>query len=99
MHDLFDHKGVNNSRSISTRACACYNQGICDPYTGSCICPSGFLGRQCEQAQCKITNTEYPLFCIFYCLPQRLHYVIMLFAETAEYAIYSHQLFPLVGVC
>lgn len=57
MNDLFNYKGNNNSSSIS--ACACYNQGICDPYTGSCICPSGFLGQQCEQSECRITKYRY----------------------------------------
>jgi hypothetical protein len=51
-------KEVNNSRSISTKACACFNQGICDPYTGLCICPSGFIGQQCEQLARKIKKTE-----------------------------------------
>ncbi|CAF4128946.1 unnamed protein product [Rotaria sordida] len=53
--NLFVHfivgQNVNNSRSIISKTCGCYNQGICDPYTGSCICPSGYLGRQCEQLE------------------------------------------------
>lgn len=59
INDLFDYKETNNSRSISTRACGCYNQGICDPYTGLCICPSGFLGQQCEQLARKIKKNFY----------------------------------------
>jgi len=58
INDLFDYKETNNSRSISTKACACFNQGICDPYTGLCICPSGFIGQQCEQLARKIKKTE-----------------------------------------
>jgi hypothetical protein len=62
MNHLFNYKGVNNSQSISTRACGCYNQGVCDLYTGSCICPSGFLGQQCEQLQYKIKNMAFDDF-------------------------------------
>ena len=40
-----------HNEEIASKACACYNQGICDPQTGSCICPAGFLGQQCEQSQ------------------------------------------------
>ncbi|UJR28696.1 hypothetical protein I4U23_009925 [Adineta vaga] len=40
-----------SAQEIASKACACYNQGICDAYTGECICPAGFLGRQCEQSQ------------------------------------------------
>ncbi|CAF3598528.1 unnamed protein product [Adineta steineri] len=36
---------------LSTKVCACYDQGICDSYTGSCICPAGFIGRQCGQLE------------------------------------------------
>ncbi|CAF4589760.1 unnamed protein product [Rotaria sp. Silwood1] len=45
-------QSANNNRSIISKACACYNQGICDPVTSSCICPSGFLGQQCERLEC-----------------------------------------------
>ncbi len=86
---------MNNSRSLSTKACACYNQGICDRYTGLCICPSGFIGQQCEQLQCKI---ERKLFSYFCCIFQQLLYVIMLYAKIQEYVISSHQQFRLVGV-
>ncbi|CAF4077353.1 unnamed protein product [Rotaria sp. Silwood2] len=44
-------QSVNNSRSIVSKACGCYNQGICDPNTGLCICPSGFVGQQCEKLE------------------------------------------------
>jgi len=43
---------VNNIRSISTKACACLNQGVCDSSTGLCICPSGYSGQQCERLEC-----------------------------------------------
>ncbi len=69
---------------ISPKACACYNQGICDSYTGLCICPSGYLGQQCERLECEI---EYffndNIFCVF---QQRL-YVIILFAKIPEFVI------------
>lgn len=53
---------MNNSQSISTRACACYNQGICDPYTGLCICPTGFVGTQCERLECKSFFLSWTFF-------------------------------------
>ncbi len=96
INDLFDYKETNNSRSISTRACACYNQGICDPYTGLCICPSGFLGQQCEQLARKIRNLFF--IRMFFCNFQQRLYVIMSFVKIQEYATYSQQLYQLVGV-
>jgi len=34
--------------NISTRACGCYNEGVCDPVLGTCVCPSG-TSVQCQQ--------------------------------------------------
>ncbi len=82
INDCSDFPGVNNSRSISTRACACYNQGICDPYTSSCICPSGYHGYQCEQLQCRIKISDDNVFCTF----QPPLYAIILLVEMEEYA-------------
>ncbi|CAF3173254.1 unnamed protein product [Rotaria socialis] len=42
---------VNHSSPIASRACPCYNQGLCDSSTGSCVCPSGYVGQQCERLE------------------------------------------------
>jgi hypothetical protein len=30
------------------------NDGVCNPIMGTCTCPSGFTGTQCEVARSKI---------------------------------------------
>ncbi|CAF5178505.1 unnamed protein product, partial [Rotaria sp. Silwood1] len=61
-------QSANNNRSIISKACACYNQGICDPVTSSCICPSGFLGQQCERLECTIHKNCYFLNLYQFCI-------------------------------
>jgi hypothetical protein len=39
---------------VSYCAAGCLNDGVCNPIMGTCTCPSGFTGTQCEVARSKI---------------------------------------------